>query len=180
MFYVCRLTDTTLNSEGGSTFLPPCPNHKAASINLVLNAKNSNDKNSTIDNKTLQKVKKTYIWGYSLTLSVERAAPKKENRAYDGIFSIWTFLYLNILMSWIQFYFASMYNTQFLTAKRSQMEPVSLIVQYSFLLLFSCFSVCVWGFCTRNIQKSQSNSFLTVSFYTNYFLKNLIFFNFRM
>ncbi|XKL63079.1 hypothetical protein PGB90_005443 [Kerria lacca] len=57
-----RLTEAPLNSEGGSTFLPPCSNNKAAAINLVINAtKNSNDKNCTIDNKTLQKVKKTYI-----------------------------------------------------------------------------------------------------------------------
>lgn len=57
-----RLTDPSLNAEGGSTFLPACPNNKAATINMVLNAtKNSNDKNSTLDSKTLQKVKKTYI-----------------------------------------------------------------------------------------------------------------------
>jgi len=52
-----------VNGEGAS-YLPPCANNKA-SINLVMNVppKNANDKNSNTseNNKTLQKVKKTYI-----------------------------------------------------------------------------------------------------------------------
>ncbi|XP_065225498.1 semaphorin-1A-like isoform X2 [Planococcus citri] len=57
-----RLADNSVNMEGGSSFLPSCPNNKAATINLVLNdTKNPNDKNATLDSKTLQRVKKTYI-----------------------------------------------------------------------------------------------------------------------
>ncbi|BES90255.1 Sema [Nesidiocoris tenuis] len=56
--------NSALNGEGGASYLSPCANNK--SINLLVNVppKNTIDKNantSSDNNKTLQKVKKTYI-----------------------------------------------------------------------------------------------------------------------